>query len=145
MKPRFILPENFATQSGAADLSTSKTALAARVRSFRYAFEGIVFLFRNEPNARIHLAASLAAMGAGLYLDLGWADWRWILLAMALVWIAEALNTAVEQVCNLVCPGPSPQVKAAKDVAAAAVLVAAIAPAAIGAATYIPAAAASVG
>ena len=60
------------------------------------------------------------------------------MLAIALVFTAEALNTAIEQVCNLVSPRPDPVVKVVKDVAAGAVLVCAVAAAAIGVATFAP-------
>lgn len=110
----------------------------AKARSFGYAAEGLRFLVKSEHNARLHLAASALTVGAGLAIGLAPADWRWVVLAIGLVWSAEAFNTAVERVCDLVSAGPDPTVKAAKDVAAAAVLVSAMAAAAIGAATFLP-------
>ncbi len=111
---------------------------AARWRCFGHALRGLLFLVRSEPNAKLHLAATAAVALLGAMLRLGAGEWRWLVLAAALVWAAEALNTAVEQVCDLVSPGPDPRVKAAKDVAAGAVLIAAAAAAAIGAATLLP-------
>ena len=112
--------------------------VAGRWRCFGHAFRGLGFLLRREANARIHLVATLIVVAAGAALEVDLGDWRWLILAMALVWSAEAFNTAVEQVCDLVCPGPSAPVKAAKDVAAGAVLIAAVASAAIGIATVSP-------
>jgi diacylglycerol kinase (ATP) len=111
---------------------------AGRWRCFGHAMRGLLFLVRSEPNAKLHLAATAAVATLGALLGLGAGEWRWLVLAAALVWAAEAFNTAVEQVCNLVSPGFDPRVEAAKDVAAGAVLVAAVAAAAIGAATLLP-------
>ena len=75
-------------------------------------------------------AIAVVAVGLALRLDL--YDWGWIILAIALVWSAEALNTAIEQVYNRISPDTDPIIKAAKDVAAGAVLIAAVAAALIG-------------
>lgn len=113
-------------------------SLSARLRSFGYAAEGLRFLFRHEHNAWIHLAASASAIGAGLTLHISLADWRWLILSIALVFAAEAGNTAIEQLCNLVHPARHPVVKRIKDVAAGAVLLCAMGAAAIGALTLWP-------
>ncbi|HEV2866283.1 MAG TPA: diacylglycerol kinase family protein, partial [Allosphingosinicella sp.] len=76
---------------------------AGRVRRWRcfvHAFEGLLFLQRNEPNARVHLAATVAVITVAASLRVSVGDWRWLILAIALVWAAEALNTALEQLCN---------------------------------------------
>jgi diacylglycerol kinase len=112
--------------------------LADRARSFGYAFAGLGFLIRNEHNAWLHMAASVAIVAAGAMLRLNLADWRWIIVAITWVWTAEALNTAIEQLCNLVSPDPHPLIKSAKDVAAAAVLVSAAGAALIGATVFLP-------
>lgn len=113
-------------------------SLSARLRSFGYAAEGLRYLFRYEHNAWIHLGASAAAMSAGLALRISLADWRWLILSIALVLAAEAGNTAIEQLCNLVHPARHPIVKRIKDVAASAVLLCAMGAAAIGAMTLWP-------
>lgn len=68
----------------------------SRLRSFANASAGLGFLVRNEPNMRIHLAAASAAIIAGTWLEIGVSDWRWLIVAMAMVLAAEALNTGVE-------------------------------------------------
>jgi len=113
-------------------------SLSARARSIGYAVEGLWYLVRHEHNAWIHLAASAAAIGAGLMLHISLSDWRWLILSIGLVWAAEAGNTAIEQLCNLVHQARHPTVKRVKDVAAGAVLLCAIAAAAIGAMTLGP-------
>jgi diacylglycerol kinase (ATP) len=132
-----------AWRRGATDLLQQsdprpRFSMAARIRSFRYAGRGLQFLLRNEHNAWLHLAATSVAIGAGLALEIDATDWRWIVAAVLWVWSTEALNTAVEQVCNLVSPGPDERARIAKDVAAGAVLVSAIGAALIGALTFWP-------
>jgi diacylglycerol kinase len=109
-----------------------------RVQSFAHAFAGFRFLVRNEPNIRIHIGAGVAAMLAGAVLHIGAAEWRWLVLAVTLVLAAEALNTAIEQACNAIGLSYNPAIKAAKDVAAGAVLIAAIAAALIGMSIFGP-------
>jgi diacylglycerol kinase (ATP) len=110
----------------------SGSFLRSRAASFAAAFRGLATRLANEPNARIHLVATLAVVGLGLWLGIGSGDWRWIGLAIAGVWIAEAFNTALEALADAVHPERDARVGRAKDVAAAAVLVAALAAAAIG-------------
>jgi diacylglycerol kinase len=75
---------------------------------------------------------------AGWWVGLRIADWRWIAVAVALVWFAEALNTAFEYVCDVVSPGEHAAVKHAKDIAAGAVLICAVGAAMIGCLTFWP-------
>lgn len=109
-----------------------------RMRSFRHAASGLAFALRNEPNMRIHAGASATVIALGLWVGLDPADWRWLIVAMTLVITAEALNTAVEQCCNAVSRSFHPAIKAAKDVAAGAVLVAAIGAGLIGTSVFAP-------
>jgi diacylglycerol kinase len=110
----------------------------SRLQSFRYAFAGLKFVTRNEPNMRIHIIAGITAVMSGLWLRLNAADWRWLILAVGLVLAAEAMNTAVEQACNAISRIHNPAIKAAKDVAAGAVLITAIAAALIGVSVFAP-------
>lgn len=111
---------------------------AGRLRSVRYAVAGIAYMLRTQHNAWLHAAASLAVGVVGLALGVSAADWRWLIAAMALVWIAEAMNTAFEHLCDVVSPEFHASVQKSKDVAAGAVLLAAIAAAAIGASVLVP-------
>jgi diacylglycerol kinase (ATP) len=113
-------------------------SLRARAQSFVAAGRGLAVLLANEANARIHLAATIAAIALGGWLDLDAAEWCWIALAIALVWVTEALNSALEALADAVHPGRDPRIGRAKDLAAGAVLVAAIAAAVIGALLFGP-------
>lgn len=103
-----------------------------RLSSFRHAFRGVGVMLSTQINARIHAAATAAVAAAGFYLDFSRADWCWVALAVAAVWTAEALNTAVELLADAVSPDYHPLVGQAKDVAAGAVLIAAAGAAVIG-------------
>ena len=103
----------------------------ARVRSIGHALAGLAFAVRNEANMRIHLAAAIAAVTAGIALRIGVEEWRWLILAIALVIAGEALNTAIEQACDAI-GGRSEPIRRAKDAAAGGVLVLAVAAALIG-------------
>ena len=100
--------------------------LKSRINSFRYAFQGIRQLFRSEPNALIHLIATIIVIATGFYFDLSSAEWLWIVLAIALVFTAELFNSALEYLSDVVSPGYNEKIKHAKDLAAGAVLVTSI-------------------
>jgi diacylglycerol kinase (ATP) len=113
-------------------------SLAARAKSFHYAFAGLWLMLRTQHNAWLHLAATLAVIAAGLWLNIAAADWRWIAVAVLLVWVAEALNTAFEHLCDVVSPDFHHAVQKSKDIAAGAVLLCALGAFAIGALTFWP-------
>ena len=119
-------------------MSDNGFSLTARLRSFRYAFAGVAFMLRTQHNAWLHLAASGLVVGAAVLLRVSAGDWRWLVAAMVMVWVAETFNTAVEYVCDVVSPGYSEVVRHAKDIAAGAVLIAALGAAAIGLLTLGP-------
>lgn len=96
------------------------------IRSFRFAGQGILDLFRFENNAKVHLLIAGLVVGAGLYLQLNRTEWAIILTQIGLVWTAEAFNTAIEKLCDFVSPGLHPQIKAIKDMSSGAVLILAI-------------------
>jgi len=116
----------------------TRFTIAARLRSFRHAGRGLLFLVRSEHNAWLHLAATPAVIGTGLALEIDSVDWRWIAAAILWVWSAEAFNTAIERICNLVSPESDARIRVIKDVAAGAVLVSATGAAVIGAFTFLP-------
>ncbi|MBK9335124.1 MAG: diacylglycerol kinase family protein [Lewinellaceae bacterium] len=106
--------------------------------SFRYAFRGLADLFRTQPNARFHLAASVAVVLAGFWFDISRLEWIAVAFCIALVLALEAVNTAIEYLTDLVSPDYHPLAGKAKDVAAGAVLVAAIGSAAVGVLVFLP-------
>ncbi len=102
------------------------------LRSFRCAFAGLAYLLRTEPNARIHAVATVMVAALALILRLAAQDCCWLVLAVTLVWAAEAMNTAVECLADRISKEHNALIRHAKDVAAAAVLCSAAGAAAIG-------------
>jgi diacylglycerol kinase (ATP) len=109
-----------------------------QLRSFRHAIAGILRMIRCQHNAWIHTAATGVVLAAGFLFQVSAGDWCWIILAISIVWTAEALNTAFEFLADAASPEFHPLVRDAKDVAAGAVLVTAIAAAVIGAIIFWP-------
>ena len=95
-------------------------------------------MIRCQRNAWIHAAATLIVLAAAFLFHVSAADWCWIILAVSIVWTAEALNTAFEFLADAASPEFHPLVRDAKDVAAGAVLITAIAAAIIGAIIFWP-------
>jgi len=100
--------------------------------SFACAFRGIASLLKSEVHARIHLVATIVVLALGWWLAITPGEWIAVILSIGLVWVAEALNTAIEYVADLAHPDEHPEVKKLKDLAAAAVLFASIAALVVG-------------
>jgi len=82
--------------------------------------------------------AVLAVIGAGAWLEISRIEWCILALACGVVLAAEALNTAVEKLADRITTEKDEDIRLAKDVAAAAVLVTAIAAAAVGLLIFLP-------
>ena len=112
--------------------------LNGRMRSFGHAFRGLRVLLQTQHNARIHAVATLLVVAAGVLFGISPVDWALVALAVAGVWAAEALNTAIEFLVDLASPEHHPLAAKAKDVAAGAVLLAAIGSLAVGVLVFGP-------
>lgn len=106
--------------------------LKKRLNSFRYAIAGILSLFQSQPNAKIHLLATAFVVFAGFHFRISTLEWCMVVFAIVLVLAAEGFNTALEHLTDLVSPDYHPLAGKAKDVAAGAVLLAAIGAATVG-------------
>ena len=109
-----------------------------RLQSFRYAFNGLWILFKYEHNSRIYLACTVAVVVLGFLLHISTAEWLTLLLLIAMVFILEIINSAIEHLADFVSPAYSEKIKTVKDLAAAAVLVAAMAAIITGILIFIP-------
>ena len=109
-----------------------------RLAAFPHAFNGLKLFFKYEHNARIHLVLGLAAIGISLWLRLSRERFCIVILTIAMVGAAEALNTVLEILVNMVSPNYSEIARRAKDVGAAAVLIACLAATAVGAILLLP-------
>ena len=107
--------------------------LASRARSFRYAFSGWWFVIRTQRNAWIHAVVSVVVIMISFWLRLPPRDWATIIIAIAMVWTAEFVNTALEAVVDLASHHEHHELaRVGKDVGATAVLIAAMSAALIG-------------
>jgi diacylglycerol kinase (ATP) len=113
-------------------------SVRGRARSFRDAASGVGFMLRTQHNAWIHLASTVAVALVGWALRVSAADWRWLTVAVVLVWVAEAMNTSFEYLCDVVSPEFHTSVAKAKDIAAGAVLICACGALTLGALTLWP-------
>lgn len=112
--------------------------LHKRLKSFAYAWKGIGSFVRKEHNAWIHCSAIIAVTTAGVLFNITRTEWLIILLCFGIVLAAEAFNTAIERLVNLVSPDYHPIAGDVKDIAAGAVLICAITAAIIGVVIFIP-------
>jgi len=113
-------------------------SLASRLASFIHAGRGLKFVLQNEHNAWIHAILTVVVIVLAIVLKISATEWCFLILAMSVVWITETLNTAIERLTDLVSPEHHPLAGKVKDIAAGAVLLAAIAAVIIGAIIFIP-------
>jgi diacylglycerol kinase (ATP) len=109
-----------------------KSFRRSRIQSLGHAVSGWIFVIRTQQNAWIHLLATFCVIFLAAWLRLPVRDWAVLFMAIAIVWMAEFLNTALEAVVDLASPERHPLGKVGKDVGAAAVLIAAISAAILG-------------
>lgn len=112
--------------------------ISKMLRSFKFALAGMIHLVRFENNAQFHFLATLLVIFAGYWLKIDRNEWIIIVFAMALVWSAEAFNSAIEKLCDKVEPEKDPIIGKVKDMAAAGVLFLAIAAAIVGCIIFLP-------
>lgn len=92
------------------------------IQSFKFAISGLKYFFKEERNAKVHLFLFLMAIFMGLVFKISSNEWIDIFICSALVFTSEALNTAIENLCDFVCEHHDQKIKKIKDISAAAVL-----------------------
>lgn len=97
----------------------------SRLTSFKNALVGWWHVIKTQQNAWIHAVATVIVVLIGIWLELILRDWAILIVTIAMVWMAEFLNTALEIVVDLASPDLHPLARAGKDVGAASVLIAA--------------------
>ncbi len=116
----------------------TKLSINNRIKSFEYAFQGILYFIKTQHNAWIHLLAAILVIILGFIVELNSTEWCLIAFAIGLVFSLEIINTALEYVSDLVSPENNLKVKRIKDMAAGGVLISAITAAVIGLIIFIP-------
>jgi len=123
---------------GKAGIRSQAFSLADRLQSFRYAATGIGSCSATSTTPGFHLSISVAVCLTAWWFKVSAADWRWLVVAIVLVWVAEAMNTAFEYVCDVISPEFHVSVEKAKDIAAGAVLICSGGAAVLGLLTFWP-------
>ena len=108
------------------------------MKSFKYAFRGLYLLYKHEHNIRIHLVASVVAIGLGFVLKITTFQWYLIILCIGFVLTAEAMNSAIEKLVDHISPEENEWAGRIKDLSAAGVLLAALGAAIVGVIIFIP-------
>ena len=108
------------------------------INSFKYAIEGIIASFKSERNMKIHVLATIIVVILGLILKINIVEWCFCIISIVLVISAELLNTAIENIVDMISPEKNEKAKLIKDISAGAVLVLAIGAFIIGMIIFIP-------
>ncbi len=119
-------------------MKQEKFSIKRRIKSFKYAYNGIRILLHDEHNARIHLFAALLVIVAGVFFNISIYEWSNILLAIILVFSMEMINSALENLADFCTQENNVLIKKAKDLAAGAVLVSVFYALFVGAYIFIP-------
>lgn len=108
------------------------------IGSLRDALRGICIFIAGEPHAKFHTLVAIAVCITGAIVGVSKTEWMLIAFAIALVMAAEAFNTAIEHMCNIIQPERDERIRTIKDIAAGAVLMCTIAAIVIGLSIFIP-------
>jgi diacylglycerol kinase len=119
--------------------SVKSFSLKKRLLSFKYAFRGIYKVISSQHNAWIHSVISLLVIAAGFILEINLTQWCLIVFSIGFVFVAETINTAIENLVDMTSPDFHPKAGLIKDISAGAVLIAAITAVVIGLIIFIPA------
>lgn len=119
-------------------MKSQEFSMRARMRSFRFAFEGINSFFHREHNAWLHFMATIAVFTLAALVGVTKNELLALVFAIGLVWVTEMFNTCIERMMDFVSVHQHPEIKFIKDLAAGAVLTAAITALAIGGVVFIP-------
>ena len=119
-------------------MKNEKFSIRKRIKSFGYAFAGIKVMLREEHNARIHVVAAVVAVALGLLFGITPGKWTAVVIVIAMVFAAEAVNSAIERTADFVKAERDDRKRDIKDLAAGAVLLCAIGAAVVGIIIFLP-------
>lgn len=119
-------------------MTPKRFTIRNRLQSFRYAFRGLIYSIRTQYNIWIHAFAGMAVIVAGCWYNITRIEWLFVIGAIGFVWVAELLNTAIEYLVDYISPAFDKKAGLIKDIAAGAVLMAALTAAAIGLVIFLP-------
>ncbi|MDP2175434.1 MAG: diacylglycerol kinase family protein [Bacteroidota bacterium] len=113
-------------------------SISNRLKSFKHAGNGLRIFIREEHNARIHFLIAFVVIIMAFYFRIDVIEWVAILFAIGFVLTTEIINTALENICDLISKERNERIKTIKDLSAAAVLISAITALVIGIIVFLP-------
>lgn len=113
-------------------------SISKRLKSFVFAFNGLKILMKEEHNSRIHFVISVLVIVASVLFGLNTYEWIAIIFSIGLVFTAEIINTAIENIADFLTTEHNQKIKIIKDLSAAAVLISAFTAFAIGLIVFLP-------
>ncbi|HBS88040.1 MAG: diacylglycerol kinase [Bacteroidetes bacterium GWF2_38_335] len=119
-------------------MKQKKFSVTDRIKSFKYAFNGLKILLNEEHNARIHLIAAICAIAFSIYFEISATEWVAVVFAIGFVFAMELINSSIENISDFVSPGKNESIKKIKDLSAASVLISAITAFTVGLIVFIP-------
>jgi len=119
-------------------MKQQRFSIKARFKSFVYAFNGLKILWQEEHNSRIHFVAVVLVTFVSFFLHLSFNEWVAVILCFGFVISTEIINSSIENIADFISPEKHDKIKKIKDLAAAAVLVAAITAVIVGILIFVP-------
>jgi len=119
-------------------MKQQKFSIKKRLQSFKYAFNGLKILIKEEHNARIHLLATISVIIAGYIFKISTNEWLAVILSIGFVFSMEIINSAIENMADFISTMKDERIKRIKDLSAAAVLVASLSALIIGILIFLP-------
>ncbi len=113
-------------------------SLFNRLKSFKFAGNGLRILIIEEHNARIHVIAAIGVIAAGIIFEISMSEWIAVVFSIAVVFVTEIINSSIENLADFVSPAKHEKIKKIKDLSAAGVLLGAIAATIVGLIVFIP-------
>ena len=113
-------------------------SIRARIRGFKFSFEGLAAFFRKEHNSWIHVLATLVVLGVSYWVGVTRTELLAIVFAIGFVWVAEIFNTCIERMMDYISLERHPDIKFIKDLASGAVLIAALTAVVVALIIFIP-------
>lgn len=119
-------------------MKQQRFSISKRLKSFKYAFNGLRILIKEEHNARIHLFATICVIIAGLFFNISMNEWIGVIFSIGLVFSLEIINSSIENIADFISPEKHEMIKKIKDLSASGVLISAITALIIGLIIFIP-------
>lgn len=119
-------------------MKQQRFSISKRLKSFKYAFNGLRILIKEEHNARIHLFATICVIIAGLFFNISINEWIGVIFSIGLVFSLEIINSSIENIADFISPEKHEMIKKIKDLSASGVLISAITAFIIGLIIFIP-------